>query len=94
MIQHGVKEVIDHEKRNREIREENSILTGVLEKREENGPRTRGAGRDRASGCSGTSRIRRGNARTYPARFASPATSADIRDAVQAFEEGFKELDR
>lgn len=28
------------------------------------------------------------------ARFASPATSADIRDAVQAFEEGFKELDR
>lgn len=28
------------------------------------------------------------------ARFASPATSADIRNAVQAFEEGFKELDR
>ena len=27
------------------------------------------------------------------ARFASPATSADIRDAVQAFQEGFKELD-
>lgn len=28
------------------------------------------------------------------ARFASPATSADIRNAVQAFKEGFKELDR
>lgn len=27
------------------------------------------------------------------ARFASPATSADIRNAVQAFEEGFKELE-
>lgn len=28
------------------------------------------------------------------ARFASPATKADIRNAVQAFEEGFEELDR
>ena len=27
------------------------------------------------------------------ARFASPATPQDVRDAVKAFKEGFKELD-
>ena len=27
------------------------------------------------------------------ARFASPATSADVRNAVQAFKDGFEELD-